>query len=245
VLTLKARAQFAFGDLHGNVGIQAVHQKQTVDRAADQLHRDAAIDDRAVTEGASYWDILPSLNAYYDLRRRSPPSLRRRQGHGPAAHGRDARQPDAGLQQPMPRRRRASPGQTVESLVGQRRQSETRTVAREGVDLSYEWYIGPASYIAVAGFYKKLDSYIYTQRAAVRFQRFPLPSTTAENIPPGVIISRSGRSRMPANGNGGNICGYRAQRRARASADHQILEGFGVLGSYLQDEAPSARSSPA
>src|SRR5688572_11587507 len=29
VLTLKARAQFAFGNLHGNVGIQAVHQKQT------------------------------------------------------------------------------------------------------------------------------------------------------------------------------------------------------------------------
>jgi iron complex outermembrane receptor protein len=66
VITLKARGQFAFGGLHGNVGIQAVHQKQQ--SSGDRIN--FTVDPPVispVTEGASYWDILPSLNAYYDF----------------------------------------------------------------------------------------------------------------------------------------------------------------------------------
>ena len=66
VTTFKVRMQFASGDLHGNMGFQVVHQKQkSTGSRINFIDTPATISE--VTEGASYWDFLPSLNAYYDI----------------------------------------------------------------------------------------------------------------------------------------------------------------------------------
>ena len=66
ILTWKAKADINSGDLHGNVGVQIVQQKQD----SSGLRIDTSVSPIAVTpvdEGAKYTDVLPSLNLYYDI----------------------------------------------------------------------------------------------------------------------------------------------------------------------------------
>ena len=87
-------------------------------------------------------------------------------------------------------------GKVVERSIALSGRTAARAIAdampflerAKAVDLSYEWYIGPASYIAVAAFYKKLDNYIYTRVLPLDFSGFPLPST-AVNITNAAIIN--------------------------------------------------------
>jgi len=68
ILTFKAKANIDSGDLHGNVGVQVVRQKQE----STGLRINTAVSPIQllnVKEGATYTDVLPSLNLYYDLDR--------------------------------------------------------------------------------------------------------------------------------------------------------------------------------
>ena len=87
ILTFKAKANIDSGDLHGNIGVQVVRQKQELDRPAHQLPPVSPIQLINVDEGAKYTDILPSLNLYYDLDQHNRLALRLGEGHGAAAHG--------------------------------------------------------------------------------------------------------------------------------------------------------------
>jgi iron complex outermembrane receptor protein len=68
ILTWKAKANIDSGNLHGNVGIQVVQQKQN----SSGLRINTAVSPiqlLSVDEGAKYTDVLPSLNLYYDVDR--------------------------------------------------------------------------------------------------------------------------------------------------------------------------------
>lgn len=236
VLTLKARAQFAFGNLHGNVGIQAVHQKQeSTGQRINFIDTPASITE--VTEGDSYWDILPSLNAFYDF------------GGGHRLRFAAAKV----LARPRMDEMRANltpgfnssicggsppcvPGQTVNPWSAGGGNPNLQPWRAKALDLSYEWYIGPASYIAVAAFYKKLDNYIYTRVLPFDFSDFPLPST-AVNIPAGVIISPIGTVSAPDNGPGGNLKGIEISGALELGRVTRLLDGFGVLGSLSKTKS--------
>lgn len=236
VLTLKARAQFAFGNLHGNVGAQFVRQKQeSTGQRINFIDTPATITE--VTEGDSYWDFLPSLNAYYDF------------GGGHRLRFAAAKV----LARPRMDEMRANltpgfnssicggsppcvPGQTVNPWSASGGNPELQPWRAKALDLSYEWYIGSASYIAIAGFYKKLDNYIYTRVLPFDFSAFPLPST-AVNIPAGVIISPIGTVTMPDNGPGGSIKGFELSGALELGRIASFLDGFGVLGSYSKTKS--------
>lgn len=236
VLTLKARAQFAFGNLHGNIGVQAIHQKQeSTGQRINFIDMPASIS--SVTESDSYWDFLPSLNAYYDfggghrLRFAAAKVLARprmdemRANLTPGFNG-----SICGGSPPC------VPGQEVHPWSAGGGNPNLQPWRAKSLDVSYEWYIGPASYIAVAGFYKKLDNYIYNRVLPFDFSAFPLPST-AVNIPEGVIISPLGTVSMPDNGPGGSVKGYELSGALELGRITNFLSGFGVIGSYSKTKS--------
>ena len=108
----------------------------------------------------------------------------------------------------------------------------------KAVDLAYEWYIDRTSYISVAGFYKKLDSYIYTQRQVFDFTGLPIPPSSLQTptqpngLPPGVPVSPLGQIDQPANGQGGSIKGIEISGAFGFGKLVSALDGFGVIGSY-------------
>jgi iron complex outermembrane receptor protein len=235
VLTLKARAQFAFGNLHGNVGVQAVRQKQeSTGQRIDVTSSPIEIEE--VTEGKTYWDFLPSLNAYYDfggghrLRFAAAKLLARPRMDEMRANL------VPGFSNPCVGGEPCQPGQVIHPWSAGGGNPNLEPWRAKAVDVSYEWYLGAASYIAVAGFYKKLDSYIFTQLQPYDFSGLPLPSTAA-NIPPGVIIDPVGTIVQPANGKGGNIKGIEISGALELGRITGFLDGFGVIGSISKTKS--------
>ena len=98
------------------------------------------------------------------------------------------------------------------------------------VDLSFEKYIGDASYVALALFYKELDSYVYQQEiAGWDFTGYPNDSGYTPH-------SNFGSFYTWANGSGGYMRGVEASTSLSGELLHPALEGFGaqVNASYTE-----------
>ncbi len=230
VLTLRARAAFELGGLHGNIGIQAIHQRQASNGSA--INRTVTPTSVIpIRESTSYWDFLPSLNLIYELggghriRFAAARTVARPRMDEMRANFTPSFSNPCGGSPPC------VPGQTVNPWSASGGNPMLEPWRANGVDLAYEWYMGRASYFSIALFYKDLDNYIFTQRQAFDFTGLPLPPTAA-NIPAGVIISPIGQINQPANGQGGWIRGLEVSGALELGRISSLLDGFGVLGSY-------------
>ena len=242
VTTLKARLQFAFGNLHGNVGVQGVHQKQESSGARIDIGN-LPLTVVPVSVSKSYWDFLPSLNAYYDFggghrlrfaasKVMARPKMDELRANLVPSFGNPC------LGSPP-----CVPGQEIHPWSASGGNPELEPWRAKAVDLSYEWYIGPASYIAIAGFYKKLDSYIYTQRLPYDFSGVPIPNNVGP-IPPGVIVSPFGTIDFPANGKGGSIKGVEISGALELGRIAKILDGFGTQASFSKTKSNLKTKNP-
>lgn len=258
VITLRAKATINAGNLRGNIGVQAIHQSQQSSGSAIN----ATLTPRVVSPvnvSKSYWDILPSLNLVYDLggghqirlaaaKVMARPRMDEMRASFIPSFPRSPCTPTA--QVPLP------------CVVGVERtglwsanggNALLEPWRAKAVDLSYSWYIDKTSYISIAGFYKKLDSYIYTQRQIFDFTGLPIPPSSIQSptnpngLPPGVPVSPLGQINQPANGTGGSIKGVEISGAFGFGKLTSALDGFGVIGSYSYTESdlhPTASTNP-
>ncbi|MDZ4111980.1 MAG: TonB-dependent receptor [Brevundimonas sp.] len=243
VLTWFARAEFEHGSFRGNVGLQVVQQSQEstgviINRAAPGQ----PIVPISITAGEDYTDVLPSLNLIYDfgdgqrIRFAASKTMARPRMDEMRANVTPGFNANVCTGQPC------APGQTVNPWSGSGGNPHLEPWRATALDVAYEWYVNPTTYVSVAAFYKDLDSYIYQQTGTFDFSGIPLPAS-AGSIPPGVIISPIGPMTLPANGNGGTIQGVELSGALNLGTVWQPLEGFGVLGSVSFTESdlnPSA-----
>ena len=238
ILTWKAKANIDSGELHGNIGLQVVQQKQEsfglrINTAV------APIQLVNVDESAKYTDVLPSLNLYYDLDRHNRlrfnvarvmarPRMDDMRANlipnfsGSVCEGREPPQVPCG------------PGVVVNPWSASGGNPKLQPWRAKLVDVGYEWYGGKASYFALHGFYYWLDNYIYTQVLPVDFTGLtPPPSelTKLQTACPGCVISPIGSLDAPANGQGGWIRGVEVSGAFEFSRLSHALDGFGATGS--------------
>lgn len=245
VLTLYAKGTIDAGDLRGNIGVQVVNQRQeSTGSAINRTQTPTEVTE--ISRRASYTDILPSMNLIYDL------------GGGHNLRLAAARQ----MARPRMDEMRANflpsfsnpcggsppcvPGQEINPWSATGGNPLLEPWRAWAFDVSYEWYLGKASYISIAGFYKDLSNYIYTQRQPFDFTGLPLPPTAA-NIPDGVIISPIGQINQPANGQGGSIKGIELTAALELGRIIEPLDGFGVIGTYSYTDSnlrPTASENP-
>lgn len=95
-------------------------------------------------------------------------------------------------------------------------------------DLSYEFYISRKSLVAVAGYYKKMDTYVYSQTIPFDFTGMPNPLNRK-------IYSTLGPLTTPQNGKGGYIKGIEIQTQLDLGEFLPVLEGFGFAGNYTKN----------
>jgi len=239
ILTFKAKANIDSGDLHGNVGVQVVRQKQ--DSTGLRINTAVTpIQLLDVDEGAKYTDILPSLNLYYDLDRHNRlrfalakvmarPRMDDMRANlvpsfsGGACSG-EARQglPPCG------------PGVTVNPWSAGGGNPALEPWRAKELDVGYEWYGGKASYLSAHGFYMWLDNYIYNQLLPLDFTGLTPPPGDLANLQAqcnGCTISNIGTLSAPANGQGGWIRGVEVSGAIEFNRFTRVLDGFGAAGS--------------
>ncbi|WP_298745251.1 TonB-dependent receptor [uncultured Brevundimonas sp.] len=247
VLTWFARAEFEKGQVRGNVGVQVVQQSQeSTGVVINGLEPGQPITPMSITEGADYTDVLPSLNMIYDLggghriRFAAAKTMARPRMDEMRANVTPGFNAMVCSGQPCP------PGTTVNPWSASGGNPHLEPWRAIALDLAYEWYVNPTTYLSIAGFYKNLDTYIYQQTTEFDFSGIPLPST-ASSIPAGVTISPIGQITLPANGKGGVVEGVEISGALNFGTLWEPLDGLGVLGSVSFTESdlnPSASGAP-
>jgi iron complex outermembrane receptor protein len=232
ILTLKAKANIDSGDLHGNVGVQVVRQKQN----SSGLRINTAVSPVQliqVDDGATYTDILPNLNLFYDLDNHNrirlalakvmarPRMDDMRANMVPGFNGTICEH----AQPPC------APGTVVHPWSATGGNPKLEPWRAKELDIGYEWYGGKASYFALHGFYMWLDNYIYTQALTADFSSLTPPPDQLSQIPPGVVVSPIGELDAPANGKGGWVRGVEVSGAIEFNRLTRILDGFGATGS--------------
>jgi iron complex outermembrane receptor protein len=219
--------------VRGNVGVQAVHTQQLSNGFA---WNDAGGSPNGpengsvtpVTGGASYTDYLPSLNLAFEL----VPELYARFGAAKAMARPRMDDMRAGADQPQ---------LTAVSLgssfglwsAGSGGKPDLQPWRANSLDFSLEKYFGKSGYVSGAAFYKKLQSFIYSQTTTRDFSGFPNYS----KLTPGCPVSNTGCNpnlgtiSTMANGEGGKVFGVELSASLDGSLLTPALAGYGVVAS--------------
>lgn len=220
--------------VRGNVGVQM----QDVDQDALGF---ATFSGNAlgnpVKGGASYTDVLPSLNLAFTL---PADQMVRFAAARQVARPRldDMRaSADYGI------RTSGQLGQICTALPcwsGGGGNPNLRPWEADAYDISYEKYFqGTRGYVSVAYFFKDLKTYVYERAIPFDFSGFVLPPGTAV-----VPASRIGEYTAPANGEGGLLKGFEYTVSMPFDLLWAPLEGFGFQGSYTDTTTSVSPNGP-
>ncbi len=100
----------------------------------------------------------------------------------------------------------------------------------KNVDLSAEWYFAPEALLAVAGFYKKIDSFISTDISVVPWRELGLPDSLLVGTPSSP--DQDFQVTRNVNGTGGTLKGIEVQYQQPFSFLPAPFDDFGFLGNY-------------
>jgi iron complex outermembrane receptor protein len=210
----------------GNLGAQIIHTNQsgggyTVDKGMCTGNTAATCPAKAVSDGASYWDVLPSANMTIDLTRDQLLRL------GVAKVLSRANLDDM----------RASGNFGINNaggfpiLTGSAGNAQLKPFRAKAFDISYEKYFGKKGYVSLAGFYKKLDNYILRVPRAYDFAN-DVTSTTPLPLTGPYAGKTVGLLSQPINGEGGSIHGFELAVNVPFSMLTSYLDGFGVMVNH-------------
>jgi TonB-dependent receptor len=203
--------------LKGNLGLQLVR----TDQSSQAFYKDNAANlVLPIDDGKKFTDVLPAINLAFMLPDRQAVRL--------------------GLARELARARmdqlKASSefgyaaGTGVPSGNGGNPQLDPWRA--NAFDVSYERYFGNNGYVSVAGFYKKLKSYIFNQvNGNYDFTDF-LATLPPGYFAPGVTPDTTGSFSQPVNGSGGDLKGLELSVSLPGELFTDVLTGFGTVLSY-------------
>jgi TonB-dependent receptor len=214
----KANIETELGDvtLRGNVGVQM----QRTDQSSDAKYYDgtaaAGQQIKPVHDGKVYNDVLPSANLVFGF------------DHGQTLRLAAARQ----IARARVDQLRSALDFGVSNVDfkpgGSGGNAQLDPWRANAVDISYEKYFGTKAYFAVAGFHKKLVSYIYTQTKSYDFSKFTPGTIAKTNI---------GNYTAPYNGQGGTLKGIELSGSLPLNIVSPVMDGFGVQASYTYSDS--------
>jgi iron complex outermembrane receptor protein len=218
--------------VRGNVGVQFVRSEQNSDGFAWNDGGSGGPGEGAVVPlsgSATYSDVLPSLNLVVDLQQ----DLLLRFGVGKTMARPRMDDMRAGADQPALTEILSNPGFGTWSANGGGN-PELKPWRAKSVDLSLEKYFQARSYIAIGGFLKKLDTFIYQRTTRRDFSGSP---NYNPDLTPGCELSQPdcdpniGTFTTQNNGSGGRVYGFEAAASLDAGLLTPKLDGFGVFAS--------------
>jgi iron complex outermembrane recepter protein len=233
-LMAKINADIGGSRLTGNIGVQVVNVDQS-STALVSTGNGTGVVSTLRTDGAKYTDVLPSAN----LSLRMPDEVVVRLGV--------ARQ----IARPRMDDMRAAVNYNFDPALGQTPgvtpwgggggNAQLRPWRANAIDLSVEKYFDGKGYVALAGFFKDLKSYIFEVAQPFNFTGFPLPAGVPEPL------TRQGFVTQWVNGQGGQLYGAELSGQLPFSTFTTALDGFGINGSAAWTKskvAPAPGANP-
>jgi iron complex outermembrane receptor protein len=182
-----------------------------------------------VSGGDTYSDVLPSLNLAFDLKE----DLILRFGLGKTMARPRMDDMRAGADQPVLTPISPSPDETIGTWsAGGGGKPDLQPWRAKSVDLTLEKYFQQRSYVAIGGFLKKLDTFIYERTTTRDFSGF---TNYNPDLVPGCELSQPdcdpniGTFTTQNNGSGGKVYGFEAAASLDAGLLTPTLDGFGVF----------------
>jgi iron complex outermembrane receptor protein len=227
----------------GNVGLQY----QGVDQSVTQGYTDGninsvtnAIKISTVHDGATYGDVLPSMNLNYDLG--NDVHVRLAAATTVARPRMDDMAGGTSYSVATDSTPNTSNGKITYWSAGGGGNAKLRPWKAQAFDLSIEKYFGRKGYVSAAVYYKELDSYIFNKTTLVSFAGVLLPGQNAASDPvpanyTQANANRVGFSTVKVNGAGGHISGLELTASLPAETFVPALEGFGVIASASFNES--------
>jgi iron complex outermembrane receptor protein len=214
--------------LTGNVGVQVVHTDQSSNGFSARQAAPGVSETVAVSGGDEYTEFLPSSNFILEVRddtfvrfalartlaRPRMDDMRASRNYSfNLANNNDTAQPD--LNSPWS----ASGGNPA-----------LKPFIANVVDISLEKYFANRrGYVSLAGFYRDLESYVYTRNQLMDFTGYPTGGVTP--------VINEGLSSAPDNGEGGWIQGVEFTVSTPFDVFHPALDGFGFIFSASQTDS--------
>ncbi|HEY1147543.1 MAG TPA: TonB-dependent receptor [Pseudoduganella sp.] len=223
---VKANLEHDFGSvtMRGNFGVQVQHTDQTSDAKYWDGTAAPGNEVKPIHDGKKYTDYLPSMNLAFALENDQTVrlALAKQIARARVDQLRSALDFNVGTNDFKP--------------SGSGGNAQLDPWRAKAFDISYEKYFGKKAYVALAGFYKKLDTYIYTQTQQHDFSA-QIPGTKA--------ITPFGNYTAPYNGNGGNLKGAELTASLPLNMLTPALDGFGVTGSFSYNDSSIAIQDPS
>lgn len=207
--------------IRGNMGLQAIKTEQNA--TGWEYRGNNATPDITLlfprSGGASYTDVLPSLNLVADF----PNNWIGRFGLAKTLARPNIVDMRAGSSTPTviitpgP-----DQGKWTTAYSGNPALEPWRA---DAIDLSLEKYFGKRSYVSIAAFRKNLKNYVYNETTARDNTNIP----PQPGVPAGVVVQQFGPVVMPTNGDGGKLTGIELAGALEGSMLHPMLDGFGLV----------------
>jgi iron complex outermembrane receptor protein len=198
--------------VRGNVGVQVVN----VDQSSTGGTASYGVIGDVRTAGATYTDVLPSLNLTFEL----PAEQYIRTAI--------ARQVARPKMDDMSAQLSYGIDTNANEWSGGGGNPELKPWLANAFDISYEKYFGGKGYVSAAYFYKDLQSYIYNDISRFDYANLDLTQAGSTPLPPSTI----GNLYQPLNGEGGKLEGYELAVSIPFELMWKPLEGFGIQASY-------------
>lgn len=218
--------EFASGTLTGNVGVLAQHTNQS----SDGLTFASGGGVEPVTDGDKYWDVLPSANLAFRFASDIVVRL---------AAAREIQRP---RMDDMASKFEYGYNLEQEFVQGSSGNPRLRPYRANAFDATIEKYWGNRGFIAGQLFYKKLQSYIYTDVREYDFSDLPPPI-----VEPGIDpFENTGFITQPVNGKGGKLYGFELAGTLPFETVTPMLTGFGLTGglSYTKTKIQTSPTEP-
>jgi iron complex outermembrane receptor protein len=203
--------------LSGNVGVQIVSTDQS--STGGVRGPTGAV---TVEQGDTYVEVLPSLNLSLEIAEDT--FLRLGLARTLARPRMDEMRASFEVGYSVAQLLNANPTPSASYWGGGGGNPLLRPWIANSLDISFERYLGDSGgYIAVAGFYKDLESYVYPETIPYDFTGFPSHNGTA------VPATFRGFAFAPRNGEGGYVQGLEFTANIPGVVVNPALEGFGVV----------------
>lgn len=222
--------------IRGNAGLQIVHADQSSSGFSTTLNQDGLVEATAVSGGATYTDVLPTLNLSAEV-----------------AEGQFVR---LGLSKVLtrPRMDDMRPNTQVNFAFndnqilstdinnspwsGSSGNPELKPYEANQFDLAYENYFSDSGYVAVSFFFKDIKNWHSDNAVLADFSEDYIPGLhqTSDGQAPAAFM---GQKTKPLDGYEGFVRGYEVQGSLPGELIADALEGFGVFASatFLDGQA--------